>query len=450
MKNYDIVIVGGGIAGIYSMYNLKKKYPKLKVLLLEKDERFGGRVYSFNEKVDNIDYIMDLGAGRIGYHHKLMVSLIKELKLEKFMFNISNTENYIKYNKKNREVSDESLIRKKYSTLLYNFFNSSKIVNLSKTFLQKFYLNELLMKFFPKSVYKFIENSFEYKNKLYYLNAYNAINYFKYDYNEYSKFFIMTNGLSSIIETMISKISQNKNYKLKKNSYVNNIIYNNETSKYNIYYKQNNDTYNISCKHLICALPRSNLIKFKILNPYLRELNSINEISKVRIFEIYDKSINEEMWFKNIKKTTTNNELQFIIPINFETGLIMSSYNENLSNRENYWNNLYKKGANVLKKELHKKLNKLFSIYNIVIPESKYIKFYYWKSGVACWKKNVDSEYISQKILNLMPNFYICGENYSNYQAWCEGALESSENVLNKLKCELNKINFNKTRKLKK
>ena len=49
-----------------------------------------------------------------------------------------------------------------------------------------------------------------------------------------------------------------------------------------------------------------------------------------------------------------------------------------------------------------------------------------------------------------MPNFYICGENYSLYQAWCEGALESSESVLNKLKCELNKTNFNKTRKLKK
>ena len=42
MKNYDIIIIGGGIAGIYSMYNLKKKYPKLKVLLLEKEDRFGG------------------------------------------------------------------------------------------------------------------------------------------------------------------------------------------------------------------------------------------------------------------------------------------------------------------------------------------------------------------------------------------------------------------------
>ena len=452
MKKYDIVIVGGGISGIYSMYNLKKKYPKLKVLLLEKEDRFGGRVYSFNTKVDNIDYVMDLGAGRIGHHHKLMVSLIKELKLEKYMFNIGNTENYIEYNKKTNISSDKSEYKKKYEKMLYKLFNNAKIDNLSKIFLIKHYLNKILIKFLPKSIYKFVENSFEYENKLFYLNAYDAINYFKYDYNDKSHFFIMTNGLSSIINAMLSNISQNKKYKVKKNSYVNNIIYNNETSNYNINFKENNNTYNISCKHLICALPRCDLIKFKILNPYLRELNTINEISKVRIFEIYNKTLHangkEEMWFKNIKKTTTNEELQFIIPINPETGLIMSSYNENLSTKENYWNNLYKKGTNILKVKLREKLNNLFRIYNIVIPESKYIKFYYWRSGVACWKKNVDSHYISQKILNLMPHFYICGENYSNYQAWCEGALESSESVLNKLKCELSKTKTNKTRKL--
>ena len=73
MKKYDIIIVGGGISGIYTMYNLKKNYPNLKVLLLEKNERFGGRVYTHHEKVDNMDYTMDLGAGRVGYHHKLMV-----------------------------------------------------------------------------------------------------------------------------------------------------------------------------------------------------------------------------------------------------------------------------------------------------------------------------------------------------------------------------------------
>ena len=83
MKNYDVVIIGGGIAGIYTMYNLKKNYPNLKVLLLEKDNRFGGRIYTFHKKIDNETYKMDLGAGRIGFHHKNMMDLINELKIEK-------------------------------------------------------------------------------------------------------------------------------------------------------------------------------------------------------------------------------------------------------------------------------------------------------------------------------------------------------------------------------
>ena len=78
MKKYDIIIVGGGISGIYTMYNLKKKYPKLKVLLVEKEDRFGGRVYTYHERIDNKIYQMDLGAGRIGFHHNLMIDLINE------------------------------------------------------------------------------------------------------------------------------------------------------------------------------------------------------------------------------------------------------------------------------------------------------------------------------------------------------------------------------------
>ena len=46
-----------------------------------------------------------------------------------------------------------------------------------------------------------------------------------------------------------------------------------------------------------------------------------------------------------------------------------------------------------------------------------------------------------------MPNFYICGENYSQYQAWCEGSLETSEEVVNKISCILNNLKYNKTKK---
>ena len=71
------VIIGGGISGLYTLYKLGKKYPKLKILLLESNERYGGRIYSYKETIDGQEYIMDLGAGRLGHHHTLINNLIK-------------------------------------------------------------------------------------------------------------------------------------------------------------------------------------------------------------------------------------------------------------------------------------------------------------------------------------------------------------------------------------
>ena len=443
MKKYDVIIIGGGIAGVYTMYNLKKNYPDLKVLLLEKENRFGGRVYSFHKKLNNQNYIMDLGAGRIGHHHKLMVDLIKQLKLEGSMYNITNTENYIEYDTTRKTSINKSSLKKQLSRLLSKLFHSLKINSVSKTLLEKLYLNELLQKFLSKTTFKNIEKTFEYNNKLYHLNSNDAINYFKYDYTPKSKFFIMTNGMSSIIYKMLAIISQNKNYKFYKNRNVDNISYNIDNNNYIINYTNttSHNNFQVQAKHIVCALPRCDLIKFNILNNYKKQLNTINEISKVRIFEIYDTNKND-VWFKTIPKTTCNTQLQFIIPINPANGLIMSSYNENLSTHKNYWYELYKTSETLLKKKLREKLQEIF---DKAIPESKYIKLHYWKSGVACWKKNVDSTFISQQILNLMPNFYICGENYSQYQAWCEGALMSSQEVISKLNCVLETQKHNKT-----
>ena len=442
MKNYDVVIIGGGIAGIYSMYNLKKKYPKLEVLLLEKEDRFGGRIYTYFEKINNQTYKMDLGAGRLGFHHKKIMTLLEDLNLKHEIIPITNTQNYIEYDKKTNSTSDKSQEKGLIVNLLYNFFNSSKVTNLSHKFLKKLNLIELFSKFFPKKITEIIENSFEYKCKLKYFNANDAFYYFKYDYNKYSKFFILKSGLNIIIDKMLNKIKSNKNYVIKKNQNVENIIYDFDKNLYKINYNNKNLNNSVYSKFVICALPRKDLVKFDILSPFMNDLNSINEIAKMRIFEIYDTKT-RDAWFKDLPKLSTNEELQFVIPIDAKKGLIMSSYNENLSTNKNYWLNLYNKSKKDFKNTLNKKLNNIFSVFNIIVPKSIYIKLYYWPMGVAAWKKNADSDYISQKILNLMPNFYICGENYSKYQAWCEGALITADEVLNKLDCELKMIKLN-------
>ena len=92
---YDIIIIGGGISGIYLMYQLIEKHKNLKVLLLESNERFGGRVYTHYEKIEGKDYTIDLGAGRLGYHHTNIMDLVKKLKLENDIYPITSKTDYI-------------------------------------------------------------------------------------------------------------------------------------------------------------------------------------------------------------------------------------------------------------------------------------------------------------------------------------------------------------------
>ena len=54
-----------------------------------------------------------------------------------------------------------------------------------------------------------------------------------------------------------------------------------------------------------------------------------------------------------------------------------------------------------------------------------------WDCGVAYWNKNLDSDTVSDFIINPMPNIYIAGENYSLTQSWVEGALETSKKCFN-------------------
>jgi len=436
---YDLVIVGGGISGIYTLYKLSKTFSHLKILLLESGERYGGRIYSYKETIDGEEYIMDLGAGRLGHHHKLINNLINELGLKPKIIDIPNTKTYIEVSENNK-VHDKTHFKDTIMTKLYKFFLSPLVSKLGKSVLQKFYLSELIKKYVSLVFFQKVESVFEYSSDLNEFNAYDAIEYFKHDYNNKSKFFTLLGGLEQIIENMLDLIKKTKSYKSK------NITLLNLSSVENIITKNNNNNnlfkivinnyskskvYNVYSKYVICALPKQSLEKFDLFKPILRDLNSINSINLLRIFEIYNKT-NGEVWFKNIEKTITNSEVQFVIPINPNNGLIMSSYSDCANAR--VWNLLRaKKGIQFVKNKLNIKLNQLFSIYNIKVPPSKYIKMYFWDAGVACWKKNVDSDYLSSKLLNPLPNVFIVGENYSKYQAWCEGALMTSENCISKL-----------------
>ena len=79
---YNSIIIGGGISGLNTCYNLEKKGEKC--LLIEKNNILGGRI-KYN-KTHNYE----LGAGRFSKRHKQLIILLKELKLFDNLIEIPN------------------------------------------------------------------------------------------------------------------------------------------------------------------------------------------------------------------------------------------------------------------------------------------------------------------------------------------------------------------------
>jgi protoporphyrinogen oxidase len=53
--NYDVIIIGAGIAGLTTAYTLKKKVNSMKILILEARDRVGG-IINTNIKISKIGF----------------------------------------------------------------------------------------------------------------------------------------------------------------------------------------------------------------------------------------------------------------------------------------------------------------------------------------------------------------------------------------------------------
>jgi len=106
---YDIVIVGGGITGLYSCYSILKSFPTTKICVIEQSGRWGGRIYT--KYKDGLSF--ESGAGRFHSSHKSLMGLLKELNLQKDMIPLSDKVSYFL---KGRWIHDDNELMKVYNS----------------------------------------------------------------------------------------------------------------------------------------------------------------------------------------------------------------------------------------------------------------------------------------------------------------------------------------------
>ena len=421
--NCDFLIVGAGIAGMNLALKIKKNFKDKSVLVIDSSNFFGGRIQTIYEN----NYEFESGAARFHDGHVNFIDTLKRYNLLDLKVDIPSSweVKYLgrKYTSKFKTVDN----------LINNILKKYKKINKkTKKYLITKNLYEICEELYGIKEAEFLSFSHPYYSELFILNAYDAINLFRTDLNEDYKFHILKGGLSQVtnslfIDSKYSKIKFKFNTVLKKSKY------DEETKKFTSLFTDIDDNeVNVESSHLIYAIDGKG---FKELNlnsfdkylidkdynfKYLQD--SIDVQPLLRTYAKYKKG-KDVLWADKIKKTVTNDKIKFVIPMG--NGVVMVSYTDGRFAK--YW---YNKMTTYTQKELvHKTLTKLF-------PEEKissnplFFKNYYWPQGASYWKKNVDSDILTQIFKNPTNiNFHVCGSSYSKRQAWMEGALESSNSV---------------------
>ena len=464
-KYYDYLIVGAGISGLYTAHELCKKYPSAKICILEATKYIGGRLHSI--KYDGL--IMDGGGARFNTDQHRIISLIKEVGLWDKVIPIGNDITYMPMNDLPNSKSSSEL-KTKFPTTDDFIIYMKKYIN-EKHIKREALINTTILDFavehfskeYPK-IKQHLINIYPYYSELGVLNAVEGLNLFSNEFSDKTKYYILNGGLEQLAETIYNKLKDlNKTKKCNIDIYeespvlkisasfctvkTNQIGYiieiDNENNSENNNNNKNNKIEFLANK-VILTIPKNKLKNVKItmnsiknnngkdrIDKLFKNINSVQNEPLYRIYARYplDKKTHK-VWFDGMGKMSTNLPIKYIIPVNYEKGVIMISYTD--SKFAKYWVKQVSEGT--FEDTLNKQLKQLFP--DIDIPKAKWYKHCPWISGAGYWKKGYDRKIIMPQMIEALghhKNLYICGENYSSHQAWVEGALETSDMVLDKI-----------------
>lgn len=404
---FDVIIIGGGIAGINSALKLSKNK---RVLLLDERTYWGGRISTKYQPQ------YEIGAARFSNKHKLLEKLIKRYNLNKIP--LPQVIDYLHDNNGNIEfVSDVNKILDRY---FRDLVKKSKSYSQNK--LKSITLFEFMNMCNDEETSQQIVDMFGYFSEIKMMNAYDALNTFKEDFVNV-QYYILTEGLTHLCNLMIQE-AKNNGCVCKNNSFVENVEKQGELFKV---YAQKDKMYQGT--KVVFAIKGGQLKQFEILKSIHKYTDCVHDSELLRIYSKYPSRQNG-VWFNNLRRMTTNSFLRQIIPINHQDGLIMISYTDgkDIEAFKDKKDKLLKETK--IKEKVHKEINRLFGN---KVPQPTYFKSHYWTVGAHHWKPNCDSDKISKKMINPLKNIYVCGEAFSQKQAWVEGALETSELVIQKI-----------------
>ena len=111
---YDVIIVGGGLAGLYTAYSLLQ-YKPMNILIIEKND-CGGKIRTYHDSIMTVES----GAGRFNDSHTLLFKLLNDLGLSSKIHSIDCKSQYASLTPYNLEIILAKIIAASYIDVFHD------------------------------------------------------------------------------------------------------------------------------------------------------------------------------------------------------------------------------------------------------------------------------------------------------------------------------------------
>jgi len=403
-SKYDIIIVGAGLSGLYSAYNIKKMFPKINLLVLESNKIVGGRIGNYNFYGEQI--VIGGGVGRKDTN-ELLIKLLKELDIKYTSFVVN-----MHYSKQIKNVINV----KEYLIKLRTIYNKYK--NPPSITFKKFFVEHLGLKEYNDFV---ISSGYsDYANE----DVYEVLYYYQMEDNA-PGWTALNISWSKLVSKLCQKIGYQNIVTSTKVEKINKLIDNSFQLTTTI---NQNKTKMYYSNKVIIATRISSVQKFF---PRLKIYKEIHGQPFLYIYAKFDKQSSELMSQLVTTYTIVPGLLQKMIPFSKSVYMIAYCDNKNAEILQNYKENTPKN-----RKFFEKQVEEAIGI----IPNSLKIvglKDFYWPIGTHYYepldlKKYVNRNEFIKEAQHPESGILVVGEDVSRKQGWTEGALESVHAVLNK------------------
>jgi len=407
--DYDICIIGAGIAGLYCALKLNKHYPESRICILEKYKFIGGRTSTFKDKQRGLQW--EAGAGRVHNSHHHVIKLLDHYGLTKIPIP--------------SDIEWRPSANRAEPVNMGSYIHNLALDELDPKTLRMNTLNEVITDVSYPSLTKHITDRYEYRSEFDTLRADVGLYSLNHELGSGQGFFIIKEGFSALVGA-IKRDIEAAGVEILREYMVTDIE--KDKGGYNVKV-QGKPT--IKAKKVIVALTRDAVAEL----PCFKDLPILKQVKMrplVRIYAVFPK-VKGHVWFEGIHKFVCPKPVRYVLPMDPRKGTIMISYTD--GDDAEYWLQIMKRDNHMalIQAEIMEQIRGLFPEKDI--PEPTFMKIHPWSDGCSYWLPgdydfNKVSKASVKPLPKSMPHLYMCGESWAYEQAWVKCAIDQAEHAL--------------------